>query len=144
MEEGKKENWEGNVENWKWKEEKLQNEEKTFLFFLCFSLFKTTKICFGSTTTEIFYREKIRKNDFAPSEKRPWYRCNAGTFASSWIRDRNVKQKQEWVIGGQIPGKHMFLKLIWNFQVTTMLKMWPYIQSQAYRVSRHSGKYTFL
>ena len=35
-----------------------------------------TKICFGSTKMEIFYREKafhagkkIRKNDFAPSEK---------------------------------------------------------------------------
>ena len=37
------------------------------LFFLfCFSLFKITEICFGST--KIFCREKIRKNDFAPSE----------------------------------------------------------------------------
>ena len=43
---------------------------------ICFSLFKTTKISFGSTKMEIFYqeksisrREKIRKNDFAPSEK---------------------------------------------------------------------------
>ena len=56
----------------KGKVEKLQNEERTF----CFSLFKTTKICFRSTKMEIFYREKafhtgekIRKNDFAPSEK---------------------------------------------------------------------------
>ena len=45
-------------------------------FFFCLSLFKTTKICFGSTKMEIFYWEKsflagkkIRKNDFAPSEK---------------------------------------------------------------------------
>ena len=48
---------------------KLQNEERTFFF-------KMTEICFGSTKMEIFYREKafhagkrIRKNDFAPSEK---------------------------------------------------------------------------
>ena len=27
-------------------------------FFFCFSLFKTAKICFGSTKMEIFYREK--------------------------------------------------------------------------------------
>ena len=47
-----------------------------FFFVFCFSLLKTTKICFGSTKMEIFYREKafqarkkIRKNDFAPSEK---------------------------------------------------------------------------
>ena len=65
----------GKVENWKWKEEKLQNEERT-------SppppppLFKTTEICFGSTKIGIFYPEKafhagkkIRKNDFAPSKK---------------------------------------------------------------------------
>ena len=39
-------------------------------FFFCFSLFKTTEICFGSTETGIFYREKsisrrekIKKND---------------------------------------------------------------------------------
>ena len=48
-----------------------------------FSLFKTMKICSGSTKMEIFYWEKafhagkkIRKNDFASSEKifllRPW------------------------------------------------------------------------
>ena len=47
------------------------------LFFF-FSLFKTTKICFGSTKIEIFYREKafhagrkIRKNDFAPQKNFP-------------------------------------------------------------------------
>ena len=50
------------------------------LFFFCFSLSKTTEICFGSTKMVIFYRQKlafhagkkIRKNDFAPSEK---YAC---------------------------------------------------------------------
>ena len=47
----------------------------------CFSLLKTMEICFGSTKMGIFYREKafhvgkkIRKNDFAPSEK---YACYA-------------------------------------------------------------------
>ena len=55
-----------------------------FFFFsncVMFSLLKTTKICFGSTKMGIFYREKIfhagkkiRKNDFAPSEK---YACYA-------------------------------------------------------------------
>ena len=59
----------GKVKNLKWKVEKLQNEERTFLgedpffpffffFFFCFPLFKTTKICFGSTKMEIFYWEK--------------------------------------------------------------------------------------
>ena len=75
----------GKVENWKWKVEKLKNEKKKwgedfffcFVFVFCFPLFKkTTKISFGSTKMEIFYREKvfhawkkIRKNDFATSEK---------------------------------------------------------------------------
>ena len=47
-------------------------------FFLRFSLFKTTKICFGSTKMEICYREKafqagknIRKNYFAPQKNFP-------------------------------------------------------------------------
>ena len=59
----------------------FQNEERTFFFFF-FSLFQMTKICFGSTKMEIFYREKafhvgekIRKNDY-PLRKifllRPW------------------------------------------------------------------------
>ena len=45
-------------------------------FFFVFSLFKTTEICLGATKVWIFYREKafytgkkIRKSDFAPSEK---------------------------------------------------------------------------
>ena len=74
----------GKMENWKWKVEKLQNEEKTFSFFIFLSLFKTIKICFRSTKAEILYREKafhagkkIRKNYFAPSENFfllcPWW-----------------------------------------------------------------------
>ena len=55
----------GKMENWKWKEKKLQNEERTFFFFFCFSLLKTTEICFGSTQTGIFYREK----HFTPGKK---------------------------------------------------------------------------
>ena len=50
---------------------------------------KTTEICFGSTKMGIFYQEKafyagkkIRKNDFAPSEK---YACYApATNHFSW------------------------------------------------------------
>ena len=56
---------------------KFQNKKRTFFFF-CFSLFKTTKICFGSTRMEIFYRKKafhagkkFRKNDFAPQKNFP-------------------------------------------------------------------------
>ena len=52
-----------------------------FFFFFCFSLLKTTEICFGSTKMGIFFREKhftlgkkISKIDFAPSEK---YACYA-------------------------------------------------------------------
>ena len=51
-----------------------------FFFFLLFT-FENDGICFGSTKMGIFYREKtfhagkkIRKNDFAPSEK---YACYA-------------------------------------------------------------------
>ena len=84
----------GKVENWKWKVEKLQNEERTFFFFFffffCFSLFKTTKISFGSTKMDIFYREnafhavkKIRKNEFAPSEK---FFCYAPVFQQGKIK----------------------------------------------------------
>ena len=79
------ENWEEKVENWKWKQENVRKRGEDlfffFFFFFCFSLLKTTKICFGSTKMGIFYREKafhagkkIRKNDFAPSEK---YACYA-------------------------------------------------------------------
>ena len=42
------------MENWKWKEEELQNEERTF------SILETTEICFGSTKMGIFYWETRR------------------------------------------------------------------------------------
>ena len=49
-----------------------------FLFLFCFSLFKPTKICFGSTNMDISYWEKsishwekIRRNDFAPTKNVP-------------------------------------------------------------------------
>ena len=80
------ENWEEKVENWEWKQENVRKRGEDlffffFFFFFCFSLLKTTKICFGSTKMGIFYREKafhagkkFWKNDFAPSEK---YACYA-------------------------------------------------------------------
>ena len=86
----------GKVENWKWKEEKLKNEEKTFIYFILFyfilfyfilfyfilifilfyfifSLFKTLKFVLGLPKWEFSTRKKIRKNDFAPSEKHSSY-----------------------------------------------------------------------
>ena len=78
------ENWEEKTENCEGEGGKLELEvgkvmkrgEDLFFFFFCFSLLKTTEICFGSTKIGIFYREKafhigkkIRKNYFAPSEK---------------------------------------------------------------------------
>ena len=47
----------GLVENWKWKVESYKMRRWPFFFF-SFSFFKTTKICFGSTKMESFYREK--------------------------------------------------------------------------------------
>ena len=87
---------------------KLQSEERNFffslfffLFFFCFSLFKTTKICFGSTKIEIFYREKafhagkkFRKNDFAPSEKVSCYAPGSGNGDS-----------HDYITGGNKPGE---------------------------------------
>ena len=57
------ENWEEKVENWKWKQKNVRKRGEDlffffFFFFFCFSLLKTTKICFGSTKMGIFYREK--------------------------------------------------------------------------------------
>ena len=64
------------IENWRWKSYKMRRGIFFFFFLpLTFQMMKSTKICFGSTKIEIFYREKafhtgikIRKNDFAPSE----------------------------------------------------------------------------
>ena len=78
----------GKMEKWKWKEEKLQNAERTFFFLFCCSLFKTTEICFGSTKIGIFYREKafytgkeIGKDYFVPSEKCSSY----APVPNSWL-----------------------------------------------------------
>ena len=45
------------IESGRWKSFKSYKMRRGFFFF-CFSLFKTTKICLGSTKMEIFYREK--------------------------------------------------------------------------------------
>ena len=55
----------GKVENCKWESYKKRCG-LFFLFFFCFSLLKTTKICFGSTKMGIFYREKA---PFTPGKK---------------------------------------------------------------------------
>ena len=76
----------GKVGNWKSYKEKGDDLFFFFFFFFffCFSVLKQTEIYFGSTKIGIFYREeafhagkKIRKNDFAPSEK---YAC----YAPAW------------------------------------------------------------
>ena len=64
----------GKFENRRWKIYKMMRGPFFFFFFFFFTshlIFKTTKICFGSTKMEIFYGEqafhagiKIRKNDF--------------------------------------------------------------------------------
>ena len=75
-------------ENWEEKKEKKENCEREggklelevgkFFFFFCFSLLKTTEICFGSTKIRIFYREKafhvgkkIRQNSLPPQKNMP-------------------------------------------------------------------------
>ena len=43
-----------------------------FILFFCFSLLKTTEICFGSTKIGIFYREKKSgKMTLAPQKNTP-------------------------------------------------------------------------
>ena len=57
--------------NGKWEEENVWKDERTLFFFpfvFCFSLFKATEICFGSTKMDFFFFY------FAPSEK---YACYA-------------------------------------------------------------------
>ena len=50
----KSEGWNLKMEGGKLQNEEMKDEERTFFF----SLLKTTKIYFGSTKMEIFYREK--------------------------------------------------------------------------------------
>ena len=64
-----------------------------FCFFFHFSLFKMNEICFWSTKMGIFYRvkafhagKKIRKNDFAPSEKFSCYAPVDGTN-KKWYKE---------------------------------------------------------
>ena len=78
------------MENLKWKQENVIKRGEDvffFFFFFCFSLLKTTEICFGSTKMGIFYREKVfhagkKKSGkmTAPSEK---YACYAPAHAYS-------------------------------------------------------------
>ena len=85
---GKKGKW-VKIEKKRWKigngsRKTSEKEVRTFFFFFfCFSLLKTTKICFGSTKMGIFYREKAfhagKKNQekwLCPLRKicllRPW------------------------------------------------------------------------
>ena len=60
----------GEVENWKWKDEKLQNEDKTFFTFQndwnLFWVYQNGNFLPGKSISR---REKIRKNAFPPSEK---------------------------------------------------------------------------
>ena len=83
----------GKVENWKWKVEKLQNEQNEdkmmrgpFFFFFAFRFSKPLKFVLGlpkwkfSTGKKTFHAgKKIRKNDFAPLRKifllHPWLLC---------------------------------------------------------------------
>ena len=69
-------------------------------FCFCYSLFKTTEICCGSTKIGIFYWEKvfhagkkIRKNDFAPSEK---YSSYAPGDKANFMLITTVKDEINW------------------------------------------------
>ena len=91
------------VENWKWKyigNVVKRSEDFFFFFFLCFSLLKTMEICFGCTKMEFstgkktFYaRKKVRKNDFAPSEK---YVCYAPEGVLQWVKSQCQDQTQHY------------------------------------------------
>ena len=50
----------------------IKRGEYLFFFFFCFSLLKTTEICFGSTKMEISYREK---KHFTPGKKAGKWLC---------------------------------------------------------------------
>ena len=85
------------IENGRWKSYKMRSS-LLFFFFFVLSLFKTAKICFGSTKMEIFYQEKashagkkIRKKDFAPSEKFPV--TPLGESRKNWVKNQEEKAK---------------------------------------------------
>ena len=87
----------GKVKNWRWKVEKLENEERTpplfyFYFFFFAFHFSKPRICFGTTKMEIFYREKAfhagktGKMTLPPSKKFSFYTSankNSASLASS-------------------------------------------------------------
>ena len=108
------ENWEEKKENCKMEGGKFEMEVGKVLrtcFLFCFSLLKTTKICFGCTKMGIFYPEKTfhagkkiwKWNDFAPSEKiyllRPCYMDWKRKKKKQINKQTNTKQernKQKW------------------------------------------------
>ena len=45
----------GEEENLKWKGERYENEQRTFFFFFCLSLFETTEICLGVPKWKFFF-----------------------------------------------------------------------------------------
>ena len=81
----------GKVENWKWKEEKLKNEERHFFFF---SLFKTTEIFLVSTKMGIFYRgKKSGEMTLAPQKKYSSYapaNCDAMKQSESEVLHNDI------------------------------------------------------
>ena len=75
-----------------------------FVFFFCLSLFETTEICFGSTKMNNFTRknhisprEKIRKSDFAPSEKYSSY-ASACQLTVSVNKNNGIFLNWNWQI----------------------------------------------
>ena len=88
-------------------------EEKTFFFF-CFSLFKTTKICFGSTKMEIFYREKtFHAGENKNQEK--WLCPLRKIFLSSPCENTSRTGQRNLCIVGQ---------LLWNYRVPNYINTW--------------------
>ena len=104
------------MENWKWKEGKFQNV--FFLFFFCFSLFKTMKISFGATKWKFFTGKKdimpgkkLGKIDFAPSEKNS---CYARDFVLRLAHNRvcNCQRMSCWMRVPQVPvGKRLAIPI---------------------------------
>ena len=68
--------------------EKLQNVERTFFFFFCISLFKTTEICFGSTGKKHFTPGKNSGKITLPplKNKRPWFWGTEYVQLNPWVK----------------------------------------------------------
>ena len=89
--------WKGRWKIGIWSRISYKKRWGLLFFFFCFSLLKTTEICFGFTKIGIFYREKafhvgkkIRKNYFAPSEK---YACYAPVNIDTFYFIAHCKMK---------------------------------------------------